>query len=403
MSNRIRTLVFVVFAGFLGLLASGIFKPETPIDANLDFGTRLANRIELPTDSSSIRTVEYYADGKTRKAGVEDLADGTTNHYWYRANGTLDRAVAHAKADDNGYRSILRQTQMEPDGVTFRFDREFYPDGKVAKSVVLEDKNTTSRRYYHANGTLAKDQVLRRSEKVKWHLFFESARRADGSKEREYKLVGTPDAVYSFTDYHYTPAGAVDVAKVADYMRGTYIEQHFNDVGVLVKLIEQGQSGTSMKINRNDGSLAETYYWYGPVVNGYFMRTLFDTAGKKTATETWWFVGGQQLRRSAEWYDSAGNLKRQRVYRYGQDAGTLESENIFEGNGWNSGNRTQRTFRPDGSLEKEVVSDGKGEKLSEQTFAPGTTGGAHAEHEVPVFPLKELPPQVIAYFEDEHE
>lgn len=79
MSNRIRTLVFVVIAGFGLLAASGIFKPETPIDANLDFGTRLGNRIELPTDSSSIRTVDYYGDGKTRKAGVEDLADGTSS------------------------------------------------------------------------------------------------------------------------------------------------------------------------------------------------------------------------------------------------------------------------------------------------------------------------------------
>lgn len=343
-TRKFSALALLVLA--IAALGAGLAW-KRPRDLAVDVFQERTNRVELPTASGSIRTVELYPDKLTRKHGVEENADGTTNNYWYRPDGTLDHANTLGVPDAAGNRREVRRTQMERDGVTFKSDLSFYKDGTSKSEIVLRDDKTTTRRYFHQSGELAKDQVMSLVNKV-WYVTHEDAFYEDGAKQRVFRV----EPGVSETDTLYAQNERVTAIKVQDLKAGTYKETWYYEDGTSpMREVWQDYSGTVITAKRKDGSVSvKTLFQYGNIVNAYITVQVFDRQGQKRLEQGFSKYEGTDRLRSVEVYRDGKKKELLMLYGGGgPEAGGVEFHIIFDGDGF-SGPRVRREYRKDGSL-----------------------------------------------------
>jgi hypothetical protein len=355
------------------------------------------SRIELPKGSQSIRVVELYPDRRTRKHGVEDHPDGSTSHYWYRPDATLERAVTYASASAEGERTVLRLARMEPDGVTFTEELGYYLDGTLERHVILQEDGTTSRRYYHSNSQIARDQVLRRDGK-EWRLAFEAAFRLDGTRERSFLIT----AGVSTVDTLFNEKERVVVVKTHDHKRETYAEAWYQDDGTTVKReVKQDYQGTTVVVFRDNGTALHRLVWHGNVKDGYLTVSVLNLAGKKVMDQTYYYHEGQQRLKSVELFGADEKRHRLIVFHSALSPLTVEFDVVFKtpvtGYGW-QGPHHRRDYRKDGTLETEKENADSSTLVWERKFAVSDNVRPVVDPSWIKWRLPDdLPPQVIEY------
>lgn len=390
-----RILAGVATASALAALALVAYTlvPERDLGRDV-FREQFAVKLVLPTGTGSIRTVEFYPDKRTRKSAVEDHADGTTTLYNYRPDGTLEGATVLAKAEENvTVRPIIRKSVMEADGVTYTTDTEYDITGRVTKTVVLQADGSTTRRYFHADGQIAKDQIMVRNGS-QWKLMSELAFSADGAKERVLNVTAGVSAV----DTLYGPGEVFRAVLTTDYKVGKYGEIWFDTDGKTpIREVEQDSNRTQVLVKRKDGSVAEKYVWYGEVKTGSLTVYVLDKAAKTRLEQTLFFTEGQLRMRSVEVYQADGRRTDLVVFRTtGAEVGTVEFAVHFDGKDW-SEPHTRREFRTDNTLESLKKQKNNQTMVSEQKFAAWQNVKPDINPDWTTVRTVPLPPQVIAY------
>ncbi|MDZ4833264.1 MAG: hypothetical protein SGJ27_05630 [Candidatus Melainabacteria bacterium] len=386
----------VVAASLAGLaFVAHTLVPEKDLGSDV-FREQFAVTLVLPHGSASIRTVDYYPDMRTRKSALEDHADGTTTHYDYRPDGTLSGAVVFAKVDGSvKVRPVVRRSVMEADGVTYLADTEFDGSGRVTKEVALQEDGSTTRRYFHADGTLAKDQVMVR-DGSRWKLMNELAFAADGSKSRVLAVTAGVAAI----DTLYGSDEVVRAVRTTDLKFGKYNEVWFDSDGKTpIREVEQNSSRTQVLVKRKDGSISEKFIWYGDLKTGSLTAYVMDKHSNKRLEQTQYFIEGQLRMRSAEVYLPDGRRTDLVMFRtHGQESGTVEFTVHFEGKNFTEPH-TRHEFRTDNTLESVKKQKDNQTTISEQKFTAQQNVKPDINPDWITVRKVELPPQVIPYVE----
>lgn len=397
MFTRIKPAI-VAALGALVVVASSVagvvvFAPQQDIAGDI-FPERTGNQLQLPHGTGAIRTVEMWDDKRTPRFGIEDHADGTSTHYRYRADGTLASATRYAAADETGNRAIIRDSAMKEDGFTYVKDIAYFADGSVEKDFSLSDDGTTLRRFYHSNGVLAKEQVMELEWRT-WKVMSELAFYDNGNKARVFLITRGK----SLVDTIYGADEKVQAFKKHDYLTRTYNEVwYFEDGKTEQRLVEQTSEGTTATVKREDGSIAETYSWWGEVKDSGITVSVMDDASRMWLKQTYWWDKGALRLRSVEVFDPAGKLTNfVMFYTSGSEAGSVEATVEFHGtDGWKD-LHTRREYRKDGTLSVEKRQQNTGTTISETKYTPEENLRAEVNPEWVAVRSLPNPPQMIGY------
>ncbi|MCA9801070.1 MAG: hypothetical protein KC777_03745 [Cyanobacteria bacterium HKST-UBA02] len=386
-----------VVALLSGVLTVTLMNREKPSITEGAFGSKLTRGVELPAGSESIRIIDFWPDGITRKQGTEYNQDGSISHYWFREDGTLRHATTLGPAGDDGKRPTIRVTDMAPDGRTFESDTEWYASGAMKKLVKLESDGNTSRQFYFENGQLDREQQMVLAEGT-WKLASESAFRADGTKSRTF-LVGDKET----TDMLFNEHEVAIVVKVHNKKLDQYTERWYEDDGkTLKRAVDQNDQGTLLAVKGEGGVDRVTYDFSGNMADGMLEVTFFDEHGVKVATQSWWVIEGKRVLRAVMFFDKDGKWDRQYLIEVsGAGAGKIERDTKFGGMDYR-GNYTSRNYAPDGTLKSVNVYGPDGKQVSETTHNSQESIGPEIDPRVTEYKLFELsipetPPQAVEY------
>ncbi|MGD9681109.1 MAG: hypothetical protein AB7W16_07995 [Candidatus Obscuribacterales bacterium] len=386
-----------VVALLSGVLTVTLMNREKPSITEGAFGSKLTHGVELPAGSGSIRVVDFWPDGITRKQGTEYNQDGSMSHYWFRNDGTLRHATTLGPAGDDGKRPTIRVTDMAPDGRTFESDTEWYASGALKKVVKLESDGNTSRQFYFETGQLDREQQMVLADGT-WKLASESAFRADGTRSRTF-LVGDKET----TDMLFNEHEVAVVVKVHNKKLDQYTERWYEDDGkTLKRAVDQNDQGTLLAVKGEGGVDRVTYDFSGNMADGMLEVTFFDAHGVKVATQSWWVIEGKRVLRAVMFFDKDGKWDRQYLVEVsGPGAGKIERDTKFGGMDYR-GNYTSRNYAPDGTLKSVNVYGPDGKQVSETTHNSQENIGPEIDPRVTEYKLFELsipetPPQAVEY------
>ncbi len=385
------SLSAVALTGVLYTTGSETFNADV-------FPDHLSVRAELHK-GEDLRNVEFWSDGVTPRRSTAFNTDGTTSHYDYRPDGTLQTAET-IRTLDNGTKIVVRHADIMPDGATYKYDVQFFDDGvRKAKENRLVDAKTQHRLYYHENGVIRAEQTLlfdgqslvyNGSNYVRrgWYMDNESVYRADTSLASTYKsLANEGSERRNFSD----KGVLVSWMKTGEY-KSTYEEAIYQDDGkTLVRKMSQTHQNTSVSTYRPNGSIAETRQWFGPVDTAMMTVDTFDANGVRILTQSYMSASDKYRLYSINTYTADGKDDRRHI---SYDIGGSATETVYFGDGstW-----VNRYFNAEGFLYKET------------DMKAGSGGGATREYtnadnirmDIPkewlVMTKWEAPKQVIPY------
>ncbi|MGD9683669.1 MAG: hypothetical protein AB7W16_21090 [Candidatus Obscuribacterales bacterium] len=374
----------ILLAGAIALTA-GFLRPSANL-ANVDFPTGLDVRMEFHPDETS-RTVELYPSG-ARQHAVAQQTDGLITDYWYRQDETLKEAITRTAEGE-----VRRHAYVEPDGVTYKLDTEFYPGGKTKKIRELLDDHTTRLRYFFANGVVNKDQSILLREKS-WVMVSEDIRREDDSLEQTFRLADDG----SMLTERFSPTGILTAHMEKNKQNTSYTEVWYLDDGkTLQRKLEQTNEGTLITLLAPTGATTETYQFHGDMKQyGSVWRKVY-VDGKKVL-EQWY-----ELRK-----DGSINLDLVKTFLpngkegymvwFADDGVTVTCEVIYHGDQEIKSGRTIKRYREeDGSLKEVEVLDGNNKTVSEVQYPEGNNLKVTADPSLTGPMTIEMPPFIIPY------
>jgi antitoxin component YwqK of YwqJK toxin-antitoxin module len=355
--------------------------------ANFPEGTEV--RLEVARDAE-IRTVELYADRVTAKHSVATHGDGSITNYWYRADGTLEKAVTEGPPDADGVRKLKRQAEVAPDGFTYLYDIEYFADGSKSKETKFE-QGKLLRSYFHPNGIVRRAQIIV-AEKQGWRLTREDLYRPDTSLLESVSYGDNNSWERKFFDEHNV---LVSSKAMAGY--GTrYVEVEYYPDGVTKRrMVEQNGQGTTLTTYRVNGSRDQERVINGPVSGANMVVYAYDAQDRPTFQQ-WWSFGesGYYIWQLKTFRDN-GSLASS-VYFERNSKGATEI--VFKGDGAYQSDFTRRKFRnEDGTLalEEDVV---KSKVVAAREFTPARNIKLELRKEqTELKDVSPLPRQVIEY------
>ncbi|MCA9806011.1 MAG: hypothetical protein KC777_28780 [Cyanobacteria bacterium HKST-UBA02] len=342
--------------------------------------------MEFHPDETS-RTVELYPSG-ARQHAVAQQKDGLITDYWYRQDETLKEAITRT-ADGE----VRRHAYVQPDGLTYKLDTEFYPGGQTKKIRELLDDHTTRLRFFFANGIVNKDQSILLREKG-WVMVSEDVRREDDSLEQTFRLADDG----SMLTERFSPTGVLTAHMEKNKQNTSYTEVWYLDDGkTLTRKLEQTNEGTLITLLDPTGATTETYQFHGDMKKyGSVWRKVY-VDGKKVL-EQWY-----ELRK-----DGSINLDLVKTFLpngkegylvwFADDGVTVTCEVIYHGDQEIKSGRTIKRYREeDGSLKEVEELDGNNKTVSEVQYPEGNSTKVTADPSLTGPMTIEMPPFIIPY------
>ena len=399
--NR-TTWILSALATFLLLLVPVLmftFNDE-PVETTDLWSNKLQVRLEL-REGEIRRIVEYYPDLVTPHHSVADLVNGQQKEFFYRPDGTLERANTYS-AESNGSRSVLRIAVLDSDGQTYLEDKQFFESGNLKRLVLLEDPDTTSQRsYFDQNGwNLAQSKTISRANEDRlWTVIAETTYRPNATKSHSFAATETVETTTHFDEQENPTA-----IYVFDKKQDVYTEREFAEDGeTLVRNVLQNDDGTFLELNREDGTLAEKREWFGEIGNSGMHVHLFDEKGRKTRSQWWLWLADQVELRQIELFDPVNDYRTRMMLLYtdGPGKGKVEYELEYHTPDESNGLHTYRQYYPDGSLQFEKVFSGDGKTLSDKSFTEEDQ--VFVEFDPSWFEVQEIktPPYKVVYIPDD--
>lgn len=381
-------VLIVVAAVLVGAIALTGIRFATTGDTISDevFPEKLPVQAELH-DGEILRNVEFYPDGVTPKHAFAYNNDGTLTDYWYREDGTLERAESFWQNED-GSRIVLRRAEFLPDGVTYKYDIEYFADGIArAKELVLIDDNRQHRQFFWPNGVVRLDQVILRDQKG-WKLKSRWEYREDASTLSRYEA-GDND---SFEEWIHSEKGLLITYKKKTAWGGSYTEENYGgeDGNTVMRRMTQNHMSTKVETFDTSGKPLEERVWFGAIETGMMNVTVFDDAGKKRFYQSYMPKDGKPRLYVITEFKPDG--KDGRNFYFQQDGAISETVYNEDGSKW-----TRRLFRPDGTLAEEIdMEKGKG-KVGTRQYEESADIRVQIPQEYLVFRPFTAPDQIIPY------
>lgn len=343
----VPTLGAIALAGYLATrgdtIATDVFPEVLPIQVELHPGEVL-------------RKVETYEDKITPKHAVADDQKGTTSEYWFRPDGTLERALTRSAPDLTGATIEIRRAELLQDG-TYKYDVEFALDGAKLKELVLLDPTTQRRQYFYASGDVRRDQYIKR-DRQGWRLDIESVYREDRSLAKTFKALDYE----GYEQKDFSDAGIlVKMTKMASWKSDYTLVEYQSDGKTPVSEFRQTHQQTWLTVYRKDGTKDVARMWSGPLDKAIMTVDVFDATGTTVLYHQYWFP-----RPDYKWVlwlveDYFPDKKSHRTIYFDDKTGKVKSETeYFDANHW-----VLRDYREDGTLSSEQLMEsgpGKGEK-----------------------------------------
>ncbi|MBZ0186088.1 MAG: hypothetical protein K8F91_07500, partial [Candidatus Obscuribacterales bacterium] len=377
----------IVVAGALTLPA---LIPHSATNlADVDFPSNPGVRLEFHEGERS-RTVELYPNG-VRQHATAQHNDGSVTDFFYREDSTLREAITRSP-ETNGVRTVLRHALIEPDGVTYTLETEYFDNGAKKKVRQLLDPLTTWTRYFFTNGVTQKDQQIKRGENG-WFLVSEDVRREDESLEQKFRLADDG----SFLTERFSKAGTL-VAKIEKNKQNTsYTEAWYKDDGKTpTKRVDQDSSGTKVTILDAKGQTVETYDFYGDISkNSSIWRKVYVDG--VPVLEQWWEFRPDGTYKIDLVKTFFANGEESLLVWIADDGITIETEVIFHDDRGMRSSRTIKHYHKDGSLKEVEELDGSNKKLSETTHPEGNEVRGIVDPNWLSEMTIDLPPQAIPY------
>ena len=314
---------------------------SAPLEAtNFPVGTEV--RLEVWKDAE-VRTVELYADRLTPKHSVATHADGSITNYWYRADGTVERATTDGPPDANGMRIRKRLAEIAADGRTYLYDVEFFDDGSKSKETKFEGDKLL-RSYFHPNGIARRVQIIV-AEKKGWRLTQEDLYRPDSSLVESVRR-GENDA-WERKLYNEQNVLVSSTAMGAYGTRYTEVE-YYPDGVTKRRMVEQNGQGTKLTTYRANGSRDQERVFSGPVSGSNLVVYAYDSHDRPTFQQWWSYDAKGYYMWQLKTFRENGSMATS-VYFERNSKGATEI--VFKGDGAYQSDYTRRKFRnEDGTL-----------------------------------------------------
>lgn len=354
-----------------------------------DFPIGTDVRLEVAKDAE-IRTVELYADRVTAKHSVATLRDGSITNYWYRADGTLEKAVTEGPPDAAGVRMVKRQAEIAPDGFTYLYDVEYLADGSKSKETKFE-QGKLLRSYFHANGIARRVQIIV-AEKKGWRLTQEDLYRPDTSLVESVRY-GDNDA---WERKFFNEQNVLVNSKAMGAYGTRYTEVEYYPDGVTrQRMVEQNGQGTKLTTYRTNGARDQERVFSGPVTGSNLVVTAYDSHDRMTFQQWWSFGESGYYMWQLKTFRENGSMAKS-VYFEKNSKGATEV--VFKGDGAYHSDFTRRKFRnEDGTLELEE-DEVKNKVVATRQFSPERNIKLQLPKEqLELKDVSPLPRQVIEY------
>jgi len=361
---------------------------SAPFDTKV-FPERLEVRLEVG-QGAEIRTVELYPDRITAKHSIANHGDGSITNYWYRPDGTIEKAVTESKADEKGTRTMLRYAEVAADGRSYVLDIEYKPDGTKAKETRLAADGSMVRNYFHTNGNTRRAQTILR-EKQGWKLSQEDLFREDASLAESLRNLDNKAWERKF----FSESGVLVGLKAMGAWESRYTEvAYFGDGKTKSREVVQNSSGTTLTTYRANGSREFERSWSGPVAGSSMRLMAYDDMDRQTYQQWWNYTGGEYKVWLVKIFREDKTLAKT-LYLDNSKGESMEI--VHTGDGEYGGNYMRRNFRQDGTLswEEDVQNNkdvAKREFTVEQNIRMQNPAEWSAFHKVDA-----MPEQVIQY------
>lgn len=345
MGQKLRLYVGSAAAVLALLVGGGAMLLATTSSAPLEttnFPTGTDTRLEVAKDAV-VRTVELYDDRVTAKHSVATHGDGSITNYWYRPDGTIEKAITDGAPNADGIRVRKRVAEVAADGFTYLHDVEYFDDGSKSKETKFENGKLL-RSYFHPNGIARRVQVII-AEKKGWRLTEEDLFRPDSSLAESVRR-GDNDA---WERKLFNEQNVLLSSKAMSGYGVRYTEVEFYPDGITKKrMVEQNAQGTKLTTYRDNGSRDQERVWSGAVGTSNMVVHAYDSKDR-LAFQQWWSISesGYYMWQLKTFRDNGSILSN--VYYERNSKGVTEV--IFKGDSGFNSDYTRRKFRnEDGTL-----------------------------------------------------
>lgn len=370
---RVMGLAFAIAAA--ATLVVGCGRVDSTATTPYPDKTKVRVAVRPEKEGERIRYVTYPSKDAVIAEQVEIIYfNGNTGYIYYRADGTARQTVEYwpAQEDNPQNRQMKSETKYADDGKTVLADRSFRKDGTKERTGARIADGSYEIYLFHPDGqSVFKHQLVSSAGKA----LLEEAYWPNGTLKSLSKLKS--DNSFETTTYY--PSGAKESVTVigAGYWDPATTELYYEDGKTLRLKVSYGSYQTEATYYRKDGtvSLKTLEYTYGTRAESIVYsrdgtalykqdwRVERTTNADKSVTKTY-------LLRAVEELNSDGKTTRRIEFR--DDGKTPQSVKLPKppGSYWGG---TEKTFRPDGTLELVVEKDENGKEISRKTH--GATEG----------------------------
>ncbi|MDZ4837430.1 MAG: hypothetical protein SGJ27_26895 [Candidatus Melainabacteria bacterium] len=377
----------LAIAGALGSIFLATDRGATIDEKGIPPG--IASRVEV-SKNEEVRTVELYPDSITAKHSFATHKDGSVTNYWYRPDGTLEKAITDGPEAADGKRPRLRYAEVAPDGFTYALDVEYLTDGRKSKETVLSADGKVTRTYFHNNGVERRVQELAHG-KTGWKIVQENQFRDDKSLLQSLQTLDNNAWERKF----YNDEGVLTNTIAMGPYGSRYFETAYDIDGVTrTSEMEQTSQKTVITTFRKDGSPIEERTWSGAVSGSSIRVVRFDSKINAVMQQWWTFRNNKHSLWMIKVFRSTDHTLWKNIYF---DPDNLETtEIVYDGDGEMVPNFTRRKYGKDGLLvEEERVL--KSKTVSTKKIAPERNIRISLPADYTVLSDMPVPKQVIPY------
>lgn len=392
-----RIMIVAVLAAFAGAAISAFFFSNRWSAEQLTdgFSGQLRTRVTLkaPASGEAIGFRTYPEQGGSYPEALQsELLNGNTDFVKFSADGTpLSNEEYYPAGSAGASRQLRFSTLRAPDG-SFISDRSFRPDGTKIRTGQLRTDGLYEIHQFYADGSNVWKHQLVKGQKtpVLEEVFYPSGKLQSLTEINENS---------SGQVKRYYESGAMEsVTTLPKDAWDAITSVYFYPNGQTVRLEVLYQSlGTSAKYYRDNGTLRMTFDEMFSSTGGKITWTFFDSEGNPSYQQMYFIekatVSGKETRvyRLKEVTELNAKGEATRTITFRGDGQTPEKVVVSTPAGHQWGG-IFRTFREDGTLEKEEIRNLEGKVTKEAAFTSAQGVKEVFPAEYLTMPNDELPP-----------
>lgn len=364
-----KPIKVILIAGLLTLGGFLIWQALRQDDiGKINFPQRTSDGLALPAKKTGDdrRDIEYHDDKRTPAKITVEHANGNVGYSHHRKDGTIFRLEEFYPSDPQGHRQLKSEANLAADGKTYISDKAYRSNGTLERIGSRIDNGAYDIVLYHDDGkSVSKHQVVSADKKP----LLEETFGADGVMTK--KAVLNPDNSFEVTTYLNGKRAFVSLKSQYGREEQTYYRGDGETIEMKV-LLETYQTAATYFLP--DGKVEQVRTFSNEV-----MEVVVFNNGVPHHRQKWQLVNtsatGPNDKREYKLIEVAllrPDGKPTQVIELAADGKTPKRIITPHNPDQFYGQRTIKEFRPDGTVEKEVVRTGDfGKVESTKTYPAG--------------------------------